>query len=284
MNRPRNVVFTPDEQVSSSYDILVSGPGILDITHVDATSRSLKKYVNKDGEGHQENQSLGKKLDTPSWDMAYENLATLHQTYRYCVISPRQNVIWSSASSQNQHAPLSTTLTKTLQISGKSKASFELTPTREEKILTPLQNQKWDQNYQKLLEFITNHNGDFPTSRSCSDDLLIRWINRQRVQFKRLQKGQKSTLTKTRIRLLNGIGFIWDGQEAIWNQRFEELLEYKLACGHCIVNHIYPSNQKLSHWVKSQRRQYQLYRKKMPSHMTRERIRQLNQLGFVWKI
>jgi hypothetical protein len=39
-------------------------------------------------------------------------------------------------------------------------------------------------------------------------------------------------------------------QKGQWNERFEDLMTFKAENGHLFVPHIYPSNQKLSQWVK----------------------------------
>lgn len=39
-------------------------------------------------------------------------------------------------------------------------------------------------------------------------------------------------------------------QTGQWNDRFEELMEFRAAHGHLFVPHTYPPNQKLAQWVK----------------------------------
>mmetsp|Transcript_18477 Transcript_18477/g.27915 ORF Transcript_18477/g.27915 Transcript_18477/m.27915 type:complete len:294 (-) Transcript_18477:97-978(-) len=174
--------------------------------------------------------------------------------------------------------------TDSLQIAGNSDAQELLLIKKEgeNENIMPFQNEKWDCNFQKLIDFVEDHNGEFPTSRSCCDDQLMGWLKRQRCQYMRFLKGQKSTMTKSRIQMLNKIGFVWEQQESLWQQRFSELSEFKLEHGHCYVPHNYSSNPQLPTWVKCQRRQYHLYRKKLPSNMTLERIRKLNKVGFQW--
>eukprot|EP00539_Tryblionella_compressa_P007264 CAMPEP_0178774210 /NCGR_PEP_ID=MMETSP0744-20121128/23529_1 /TAXON_ID=913974 /ORGANISM="Nitzschia punctata, Strain CCMP561" /LENGTH=430 /DNA_ID=CAMNT_0020431089 /DNA_START=210 /DNA_END=1504 /DNA_ORIENTATION=- len=106
---------------------------------------------------------------------------------------------------------------------------------------------------------------------------------RQRRQYKLLQEGKQATLTPERLDILNSLGFIWDSHEVNWREKFDSLLEYKKQKGNCNV----PSNhadKKLATWVKCQRRQYKLYCDGRSSSMTKERIDELNKVGFLWEI
>jgi len=71
--------------------------------------------------------------------------------------------------------------------------------------------------------------------------------------------------------------------EENWAARLQELKMYVQEEGNCLVPHTYPSNPKLSRWVKRQRRQYKLMREGHPySTMTEERMDILNAIGFIW--
>lgn len=67
-----------------------------------------------------------------------------------------------------------------------------------------------------------------------------------------------------------------------WQERFCELLEYRKKHGNCLVPHRHPQNPSLAGWVKRQRYQYGLFQQGKKSTITRERIRILNNYGFVW--
>lgn len=71
--------------------------------------------------------------------------------------------------------------------------------------------------------------------------------------------------------------------EEKWNFHFGELLNFKKENGHCLVPHTFPSKPHLARWVKRQRRQYKLRQEgNKNSTMTVERIKILNDIGFVW--
>jgi len=107
-------------------------------------------------------------------------------------------------------------------------------------------------------------------------------------------KGRRSTsLTQERIGLLNDLGFTWtirsrDTFGESWNQRYEELKEFRRIHGHCNVPSKYAENQELGIWVGTQRTQYRLYMKGREtgnlttSNMNEDRIRALESLGFSW--
>lgn len=151
----------------------------------------------------------------------------------------------------------------------------------DNKNILPSQQNKWDVNLQKLVNF-TDKFKTFPNIHSCSDKLLLGWIKRQRCQYKCFVKGKKSTMTEKRVQKLNDIGFVWDYQEYLWQRRFNELLEFKFMNGDCSVPSNFPKNPQLATWVKCQRRQYQLFKQGQASDIARIRIEQLEKLGFQW--
>lgn len=42
-------------------------------------------------------------------------------------------------------------------------------------------------------------------------------------------------MTAERIQILDQMGMIWDSQQAVWNENYEQLLEYKRRYGHVYV-------------------------------------------------
>lgn len=71
--------------------------------------------------------------------------------------------------------------------------------------------------------------------------------------------------------------------EEKWSYHFKELRAFKETNGHCLVPHTFPEKPHLARWVKRQRRQYKLkIEGNKNSTMTEERIKILNDIGFVW--
>ncbi|MGK3733534.1 MAG: hypothetical protein ACI90V_000370 [Bacillariaceae sp.] len=67
-----------------------------------------------------------------------------------------------------------------------------------------------------------------------------------------------------------------------WMSKYEELLDYRLQFGHCLVPNQYSDNPSLAEWVKRQRYQYKLKGMGKHSSMSNDRIIALEKLGFVW--
>jgi hypothetical protein len=145
----------------------------------------------------------------------------------------------------------------------------------------PMTPGQWHTNYEELCQY---HKQRGHCSVQPKDSYsLWRWIKRQRYLYKLKQENRKSNaISDERIALLERIGFVWDSQGTLWNQRLEELEQYCRNNGHCNVPSKYPRNAPLSTWVKCQRRQYKLYRHGGNSNMTEERMEALSNLGFVF--
>lgn len=71
-------------------------------------------------------------------------------------------------------------------------------------------------------------------------------------------------------------------QAGQWTDRYNDLVAFKQACGHCCVPHTYKENLPLARWVKRQRYQYKLMMEGKSSTMTSERIQVLEGIGFIW--
>lgn len=106
----------------------------------------------------------------------------------------------------------------------------------------------------------------------------------ERYQHKLKMEGKPSTMTDERVLALNALGFVWNAHEAGWEERFNELLQFKAEKGHCNVPSLYKVNQKLATWVKCARRQYKLLIAGKKSNMTLERATRLASVGFVWEL
>jgi Helicase associated domain len=61
-----------------------------------------------------------------------------------------------------------------------------------------------------------------------------------------------------------------------WDERFDELVKFKVLYGSCRVPHRYPDNPGLSRWVVYMRSSYQA------GTLPADRINKLNQVGFIW--
>ena len=94
-----------------------------------------------------------------------------------------------------------------------------------------------------------------------------------------LKEGKHSRLSDDRISKLNEIGFIWSAQEAIWEESFADLVEFKATHGHTDVPKFW-HNSNLYNFVRNQREFYRQFKAGKITHITEERIRRLEDLGF----
>ena len=146
----------------------------------------------------------------------------------------------------------------------------------------PYQFEQWHERFQELEEFKQKHGHCLVPVRWKENLPLALWVKRQRYQYRLKAEGKHSTLTDARQEALSNLGFVWNSRGISWELRFEELRRFKESHGHCDISYIVPQNSALSIWVKCQRRQYKLYTDGKPSSITKERIKRLSDLGFLW--
>lgn len=148
---------------------------------------------------------------------------------------------------------------------------------------TPLE-ALWQQRCDELFMYKSMYgNCNVPTTFPDNPQLAS-WVANQRKHYKTLQTGKKSLMTKERAQQLEALGFCWNRLDALWKQRFDELIAYKTCRGDCNVPHYFPENPQLSTWVRHQRRYYNMYQKGKSSSLTDPRIEALDSIGFVWSL
>jgi len=67
----------------------------------------------------------------------------------------------------------------------------------------------WEQRYQDLSKFCGMHGHCNVPRNYEKDPSLGRWVHLQREQYRKLERGEKSTLTGKRIKAMEDIGFHW---------------------------------------------------------------------------
>ncbi|KAL7549781.1 hypothetical protein ACHAWF_013040 [Thalassiosira exigua] len=108
---------------------------------------------------------------------------------------------------------------------------------------------------------------------------LGNWVNKQRMEKRRLDKGESTSMTLQRRDLLNSVGFVWaepKGQES-WDRRFKELVAFKRQAGHCNFRTKGGDNPALGRWVTSQRSD------KKKGKISEDNEKKLTGLGFEWE-
>lgn len=140
----------------------------------------------------------------------------------------------------------------------------------------------WEKHMRDLKEFRAEHGHCHVPLGDPKFPKLGLWVKEQRRHYTLMKQGKQSHMTEGRCQELDSVDFCWDTHEATWLERLNELRAYKEIHGNCIVPTNYPENPKLGTWIHHQRRQYKKYKEGKPCHITSERIKALDSLGFVW--
>lgn len=82
--------------------------------------------------------------------------------------------------------------------------------------------------------------------------------------------------------MLDDLDFAWNAQEAAWDRHMKDLRSFRAENNHCHVPLNHTAYPKLGLWVKEQRRHYTLMKQGKQSHMTKDRIAELDSIGFCW--
>lgn len=140
----------------------------------------------------------------------------------------------------------------------------------------------WDKHLADLKRFrVTEGHCTVPLNHPDYPKLGL-WVKEQRRHYALIKQGKHSHMTEARAKDLDEIGFCWDTHEAVWGERLRELCNFKAEHGHCSVPMNYPRNPKLASWVHHQRRQYKKMKEGKECHITKDRIRALESIGFTW--
>ena len=145
----------------------------------------------------------------------------------------------------------------------------------------------WIIRFEQLREYKVQFSHCFVPHKYDANPMLGKWVSTQRSNYRMYhQEGKRSPMTEERIRALESVGFDWESDRneltSMWGERFEQLREFKVQFGHCLVPRRYAANIKLGQWVATQRSNYRFYQEGKPHLMTTERIRALQHVGFVW--
>lgn len=112
---------------------------------------------------------------------------------------------------------------------------------------------------------------------------LGEWVTDQRRQHKYKVTNRPTLLNDERQQKLDDLNFTWSLRNRTdWQARFEELCDFKEEYGHCVVPQLFSQNKSLGKWVSKQREQYRKLLDGKSSFMTKERIDQLDNIGFSW--
>eukprot|EP00978_Attheya_sp_CCMP212_P034521 scaffold144908_cov56-Attheya_sp.AAC.6 len=134
-----------------------------------------------------------------------------------------------------------------------------------------------DQRFRDLV-FFQKRNGH--TNVPPGSRPLGRWVLEQQTQYLLFKEGKHSLLTNERREQLESIGFAFGNpKRPTWDQRFQELLDFKKVNGHTSVP---TSSRPLGYWVRNQRQALRLLTDGKKSSLTNERREKLESIGFVF--
>ena len=130
----------------------------------------------------------------------------------------------------------------------------------------------WDERFGALCAFSVEY-GHCDVPSAFKDGLnLAEWTFRQRYDRKigRLRPDREGKLSE--------IGFNWDVNKSLWEDKFVELCEFIRKHNHCMVPQDYSYNPGLGRWVRKQRINY------ASGSLAPDKIRRLERVGFVWNV
>jgi hypothetical protein len=134
----------------------------------------------------------------------------------------------------------------------------------------------WHNNFMALKEHwekVKNHN--------IGDPKVEKWLKKQGYEFSRFEKGEKTSLTRARIDLLDSIGVSFEENTA-FDARIKELKAFKAKFGHVQVPKLYKPNPGLGRWCARTRSQYRVFQNSRPCPLSQDKIDALNEIGFSW--
>lgn len=135
----------------------------------------------------------------------------------------------------------------------------------------------WDAKYRSLLAYVDEHgHANVPKS----NEPLSCWVRKQRYEYGKFVKRQKSQITRERIRKLQEVGFAFRPRaDAVpWERHFDDLVRYRREHGHCRVPRNHPT---LGSWVTYQKSQFKYFLEGRPSTMDRTKADKLVLIGFI---
>ena len=130
--------------------------------------------------------------------------------------------------------------------------------------------ERWESGFAALAKFRAREGHCCPSQNHVERGFKLgQWVSVQRYR--------KDLVPVERKRRLDGIGFVWDWRDYLWEQYFAALLKFKRRKGHCCVPTFHKEGDlKLGYWVATQRRN--------KKEMSAERRKRLKKIGFLWNV
>ncbi|MEO5339859.1 MAG: Helicase associated domain protein [Magnetococcus sp. MYC-9] len=196
-----------------------------------------------------------------AWDALFEAFQTFHQQHGHGQV-PEQ---WPSHPALAEWAKQQ-----------RSALAKGMLPTRRVEALDALgfcwdlEQARWEEQFAAFLQFKQHHAHAAIPEIWPENPALAFWAKEQR------RERLRGKLSLERQLLLDEWGFCWDLEAAYWEARFDALLQFQQAQGHCLVPASWPEDPLLADWVGKQRRDWR------GNRLSEERKQRLDDLGFVW--
>lgn len=163
--------------------------------------------------------------------------------------------------------------------------------------LGALSDSRWNKRYKQLQEYKAKYGHvNVPLNYEENPKLGI-WVCNQRLFYQYKEKDTElgsrrgRYLKDERMKKLNEIGFVWDRNNRVWNDKYNMLKEYKKKYGDCLVPQDYEENPKLGRWVVNQRVQYKRVvekdkntNEKPKTFLSETKIQLLDNIEFCWNV
>lgn len=146
----------------------------------------------------------------------------------------------------------------------------------------------FEQRVEELKEFKRLHGHCKVPQVYKQNPSLGRWYKNMRQGYKALKRGDgdRRGMTEERVKILEAIGFQWRSDKVTkdFEQRVEDLKEFKRQHGHCKVPHLYKQNPSLNSWCNNMKQGYKALTRGNGNRrgMTQERAKTLESIGFDW--
>lgn len=210
-----------------------------------------------------------KKWQKRSWEERYAELKKYYDAHGHCNVPVKSSSLGGWVQYQRQ-------------CNDKGKLStYQIDKLNEIGFIWNLRKHQWEQRFTEVKEFIeTNGHSCIPSSQSS----LQAWCGTQRKLWKMKQSNSTvaCALTDEREERLDSINFDWQtSHEYVWQSRLEQLKAYKEENGHLNLG---KNDGDLGVWADTQRTEMRFKKDGHHTHLTDERINQLEKLGFGWSI
>ncbi len=139
----------------------------------------------------------------------------------------------------------------------------------------------WEEQFEELVKFKKKYNHCMVPNRDKEYAKLSGWVQHQRAEKKKKASGSTSRLSDDQVKRLDEIGFVWNIQDKVWNERLKQLKDFKSKHGHVRIP---TKSSKLGNWVMIQRQQYGLKMDGKKNTLSDERVKALESLDFEWDI